>query len=192
MKRSKYLHHRTSSTNSQAGFSLFEYIIALIIVGVGLVCWLNLCVTGVKNGSFVRKLDDIKWNSSAKGVELLRQADQLADQIPVGQQSIGSIAPDAPISPDYSDILNENGWLITYDQNRQPVLIDPLGNKITNAPAASMVGKFLRQWKVVKDLPGKGEITIYVSIVYIDTNQIMRVGKFVKTDGIESKSSPTP
>jgi prepilin-type N-terminal cleavage/methylation domain-containing protein len=174
----------------QRGFSMLEYIVALIIVGVGLVCWLDLCVTGVKNGAFVRKLDDIKWSSGSKAVELLKQADTLAGQIPLGQQTIGSIAPAAPL-PGFYDELNEAGWLIRAGTNGA-ILIDPAGNQHQPKSASDTVVRFVRQWQVVRDLPNKGEISIYVSLVYLDSNQIMRIAKVVKTDGIESTTSPTP
>jgi type II secretory pathway pseudopilin PulG len=154
----------------EAGFSLIEYIIAFVIVGIAIITWLGLTVTGVKNGTFVKKVADARMLATDKASDLIKQTDALVANIPNGQTSIGSIFPNAPMAG-YYDMLDENGN--PYDPNQ-----------------ANSLPKYTRQWIVIKDLPDANEVTIFVSIVY-EKNTIARFAKAVKIDGVTTVSSPS-
>jgi hypothetical protein len=154
----------------QNGFSILEYIVALIIVMVAIVAWLELAATGVKNTTFAKRLDDAETLASSRATELIKQADELVKKIPRGKRRVGSLSPDGR-DRDYSDVLNESLELITSkdrpDENSSP--------------------KFVRQWVVIRDLPGKGEVTVLVSVSYKENNRTRLVGfaRAVKSDGIK-------
>ena len=153
------------------GFTIIECLIALVVVGIAIVAYLELVSTAVKNGTFTRRLDDVKSLASKKASELAKDADSLAKLIPSGKRSIGTLAP-AKLLPGYSQVLNESF---------QPIA-DP-GN--VTSP------KFILQWMIIKDLPQKNEITVLVSCAYKYGNklQIVRVAEAVKTDGIKTRNS---
>ncbi|KAF0233377.1 MAG: hypothetical protein FD167_4691, partial [bacterium] len=49
------------------------------------------------------------------------------------------------------------------------------------------IAKYRRQWLIAKDKPNIGDITVYVVIVYQDTNVLARSMSLIKVDGISSK-----
>jgi hypothetical protein len=55
---------------SESGFSILEYIVALILITVAFVTVLELTATGVKNGSFVQRLGDVQSLATSKASEL--------------------------------------------------------------------------------------------------------------------------
>lgn len=54
-------------------------------------------------------------------------------------------------------------------------------------PSQSTIPKFRRQWAVVKDFPGVGDVTLSVVIVAIQTNQIVSSNIITKIDGLTIK-----
>jgi hypothetical protein len=157
-------------SRSEAGITIVEYIVALLIIGIVFVSLLELASTGVKNGVFAQKLGDVKILATSKATELIKDADELVKKIPKGKRRIGSITPSLAIDG-YFDRLDANGELIVAtDLQKRPV-------------------KFIRQWEIVKDLPEKEEVTVYVVVIYKESNQILRLVKAVKSDGISVKGS---
>jgi hypothetical protein len=174
--------------NKEAGFSLLEYIIALVLVMVAFVTWLQLTTTGVKNGRFVQKLADVKALSSNKATELGEQAETILQKFTANQTKLGSLEPNNPvINPALNccyEQLNYRGDLITIDPNTgKQVLITQNKQVITNPAPNELIAQFTRQWIIIKDEPTVGDVTIYVSVADKDPNQIVRVAKLVKTDG---------
>jgi hypothetical protein len=149
----------------EAGLTILEYIIALIIVMVAFVTWLSLTSTGVRNGVFVKKLADVKWLSSQKAAELSDKATVILKQIPQTEQKIGSIAPNKA-EAGYFDLLDETG------------------NLITDESGSIGTARYIRQWMIVKNFPVEGNISIYVSVSYKATNKVIRLAKVIKTDGL--------
>src|ERR1044071_10418761 len=92
----------------EAGLSSLEYIIALIIIMIAFVGWLNLTSTSIRNAGFVKKLADVNALASTKISQLDSQVNSLVAAIPSGQSQIGSLAPDAPING-YFEQLNQAG-----------------------------------------------------------------------------------
>src|SRR5205085_9628832 len=121
------MNKRVHDRAGEAGISILEYIIALVLVMIALIAWLELTATGVKNGTFVKRLGDVESLSSSKAAELARQANTLIKIIPNGQRKIGSIAPNAQIDG-YSDLL------------------DGYGNVIPESEQHKKIVKFVRQW----------------------------------------------
>lgn len=54
-------------------------------------------------------------------------------------------------------------------------------------PSQSTIPKFRRQWAVVKNFPGVGDVTFSVVIVAIQTNQIVSSNIITKIDGLTIK-----
>ncbi|MBL8150306.1 MAG: hypothetical protein JNN15_10315 [Blastocatellia bacterium] len=153
----------------ESGFSAIEYVIALILVMVAFITWLELTVTAVKNGEFVGKIGDLRAISSEKASELAKIADRIAMTIPRGSQKIGSVAPN-PALPDFSDYLDEDGRQVNVDSTEAKLRV-----------------KYLRQWMIVKDHPNTGDISVYVTVKNSEKNRVLRLTKIVKTDGISIK-----
>ena len=153
----------------EAGISIVEYIVAVTLIGIAFVTWLELTSTGVKNGTFAQRLGDVKSLATSKATELAKDADKLIKDIPKGKRKIGSITPGQAMSG-YFELLDSKGELISsaYSKNTQV--------------------KFVRQWLIVKDLPYKDEVTVYVAVIYKDTNRVLRLAKAVKADGINIKA----
>src|SRR5262249_3023426 len=156
---------KKTEMRNDAGTSLMEYIIALLLVATAFAAWLNLTATGVSNGTFTKRLGDVKDLASSKAAELAKQSDELVKAIPKNQRFIGSIAPGEPMEG-FFDELDESGRTSPVER-KTPV-------------------KFERQWIIGKDLPGKGEVTVFVSVAQKIGNRlsILRIAKAVKTDGL--------
>ena len=150
---------------SEAGISILEYIIALVLVMIAFVTWLELTATAVKKGTFVKRLGDVEALASSKAADLAKQADELVKKIPKNQGKAGSVAPSKPVGG-YFELLDESGQVIP--------------------DTSKALSKFERQWLIIKDLPGKNEVTVYVSVLYKERNRtsIFRLTKAVKTDGM--------
>ncbi len=147
------------------GFSIFEYLVALIIVTIAFLSWLQLTVTTVQNGAFVKRLADVGSLSSSKASEVLKNAEKAFADSPPTVQTVGTIAPHA-VSEGYYDLLDRSGRVLTSYQSK------------------SEIG-FVRQWMIVRDLPVKGGYSVYVSVVCMETRRLMRLAKATKIDGIE-------
>lgn len=170
MKRFDQIEGLRKKRNGEAGVTILEYIIALVIIMVAFIAWLELTATAVKNGSFVKRIGDVKGLASSKAADLAKRADELVKKIPKNQRRAGTVFPNRPIDGYFE-------------------LLDASGAAIPNARKA--LSYFERQWLVVKDLPAKGEVTVHVSVVYKEAGRtsIIRYADAVKTDGLtESKS----
>lgn len=173
----------TSSINvnrlkNEAGISAFEYVIALIIIMIAFVGWLQLTSTAVKNGTHVRKLGDIGWLAAAKATELSDRAEALIKNIPANQAQVGSIAPDKTIEGFY-DLFDEAG--------RPLCKTDTAGKINCQLLTANAIPKFVRQWLIVKDHPKANDISIYVTVSHKDSNKIVRQVREVKTEAVLTK-----
>ena len=173
----------------QAGFSLLEYIIALTILMIAFVAWLQLTATAVNNGRFVQKLADVKTLSSSKVMELSQRATAIVQSFSPGQSRVGSLEPDNLVSG-YFDELNESGCIISRNPQGQLVLdcsnvSAPPSAGVNPTFSQSAVPKYLRQWMIVRDQPTIGDISVYVSVAYKEPYHITRLEKIVKTDGFK-------
>ncbi|MBI4852361.1 MAG: type II secretion system protein [Acidobacteria bacterium] len=61
-------------------------------------------------------------------------------------------------------------------------------NATTTTPTNSTIPRFRRQWLIAKNKPNEGDTTIYVVIVYQDTNILARSIALVKVDGATTMS----
>lgn len=200
--------------NSSKGFTLIETIIAVAIGAIIFGGIATLCVSTVKNAKFVEKLTDTNTLLSQKMSDLLNNASVETAKIPKDVLRVGSINPSSPVSG-YFDTLNESGCLIS-NPITSPVLEPPIkaGARLgtgklgdldsntgdsTTQPALncststftttsqSLIPKFRRQWVIVKDFPGVGDMTFSVVIVAIQTNQIVTASTITKSDGVSIK-----
>ncbi len=153
------------------GFSTLEYVVALIIVMIAFVSWLSLLSTGVRNGTFVKRVADVNALSSSKATELIKQSETIIQAIPTGETTIGSIAPN-PLIQGYFDYLDEFGKVLV---NNVPP--DELGIRKRFNP------KYTRQWQVFKDYPRVGDVSVLVSVFSNDTNKLVRLTKLVRPKG---------
>ncbi len=76
--------------------------------------------------------------------------------------------------------------------NGEPIDIpDPNAIDCSNAtiaePTNSTIAKYRRQWLIAKDKPNTGDTTVYVVIVYQDTNVLARSMSLIKVDGTSIK-----
>src|SRR5205823_1340345 len=129
---------RTSRLANEMGFTLFEYIIALIIVMVAFVAWIGLSTTAVKNGQFVSKLADVKALATSKAAELAGNESLIAQNFPMGITSMGSLEPDN-INPGccYEE-LNRSGCIIKIDASGNRSLnCGNIGNPPAHLPPGS-------------------------------------------------------
>lgn len=155
---------------SQAGLSAIEYVIALIIVMIAFVGWLQLTPSTIKQGAFTKKLADVSLLCSAKSIELSPKAVDLVKSLPKGG-SVGSIAPQSPING-FNDQLNNAGEIIstlagTQSANQDKVIV------------------FKRQWMIVRDLPNDNDVTIFVSVSYNGSSgKVVKVTKKVNIEAI--------
>lgn len=147
------------------GFSTFEYLVALIIVTIAFLSWLQLTVTAVQNGAFVKRVADVGSLSSSKASEVLKNAEKAFADSPSTIQTVGAIAPHA-VTEGYYDLLDRSGRVLTNYQSK------------------SEIG-FVRQWMIVRDLPVKGSYSVYVSVVCVETRRLMRLAKATKMDAIK-------
>lgn len=223
---------------SAKGFSLLEYIIAFVLIGVVMSTLFALTVGGVKNGRFVQKLADVKVLASQKATDLYKDLPNQLKNIPLNQSVAGSIDPNNP-AQGYFELLNDSGCIVsksalppgsgggtggTKGDNPPPgdgtgggtgggkgLVAEGDGGLLggpkdgggtgevpetktmdcTNAtvekPSNSAFPRFRRQWLIAKDKPNIGDATVYVVIVYQDTNILARSSVLIKVDGTSSR-----
>jgi prepilin-type N-terminal cleavage/methylation domain-containing protein len=178
---------KTDSSTDQAGFSLMEYLVALILIGIALVAFLELTATGVKNGVFAKRLGDVKSLATGKAAELARDADRVVNGFKKGQRIKGSLTPGNPADGCF-ELLDGDGEVINgFKVEEAPIeYIDGKIKVIGEPKFRTPTARFVRQWMYVNDLPDKGEITVFVVVVSKDTNQIIRTAKAVKIDGLSN------
>ncbi|MEW6736444.1 MAG: prepilin-type N-terminal cleavage/methylation domain-containing protein [Acidobacteriota bacterium] len=169
------------------GFSLLELAIAILLLGLLVGAWLQTVTSTIRNDLFLQKLGDVNALSSDKAGQLIKQADQLAQMIPSDQLSIGAIAPNDPV-PGFFDTLDENGNVIGGVPDKRLGPHGLLGDGQDGGPkggdkGSSPVVKFIRQWLIVRE-PDSKDITVYVSLVYKDSNQITRIARAARVDGL--------
>jgi prepilin-type N-terminal cleavage/methylation domain-containing protein len=97
--------------HKQQGFSLTEYMIATILIGIIFAGVGKIMLSTVNNGRFSQKLTDVNLLSLKKATDLYNDSVNQANLIPENQTQIGSIDPNNPISG-YFDLLNESGCLL--------------------------------------------------------------------------------
>lgn len=100
-----------SKYRNKNGFSLLEFIIAIILVGLVITILFSITVTGVKNGRFVQRLADVRTLASQKATQLFNDIPNQVKNFPVGQTQAGSLDPNNPVNG-YFDLLNDSGCLI--------------------------------------------------------------------------------
>lgn len=157
---------------NQRGISIIEYIIALLIVTIGIVSWLELTTSAVQTGTHVEKLSITKDLAREKATELAKNANTLFAQVPQTIDTLGSITPNAPIV-NYSDYLDYQGNTIPNNQS---------------SPSTT-IPKFIRQWLLVRNEPNNNDFTIVVSVVYAENNRIVRIAKSVVSDTTNATSA---
>ncbi|MEW6732422.1 MAG: type II secretion system protein [Acidobacteriota bacterium] len=183
-----------ANLDSQRGITLLELAVAILLLTILVAAWLGFVHQTIVSGRFSQKLADVNALTFDQAGRLIKDADNLVLQVPDGQQSIGSIAPADPI-PSYFDLLDENGKPINGradDKGSDEPPDDgfeggpgghsggPRGGSNSGTPVA----KFVRQWLVVKNLPGTGDVAVFVSVKYLQTNQILRISRASRVDGI--------
>lgn len=94
------------------GFSLVEYMIAAILIGIMFGGLGKIMLTTINNGRFVQKFVDVNVLSLKKASELYNDSINQVNLIPKNQTQIGSINPNNPING-YFDLLNESGCLLS-------------------------------------------------------------------------------
>lgn len=147
------------------GFSTFEYLVALIIVMIAFISWLQLTVTAVQNGTFVRRLADVGTLSSSKASEVLKDSEKVFAHLPPSVNTIGAIAPQ-PVIDGYYDLLDSSGQPLTSYQSKSEI-------------------RYIRQWVIKRDLPAKGNYSVFVSVLCLQTHRVLRLAKATKLDGIQ-------
>ncbi|MEW6734611.1 MAG: prepilin-type N-terminal cleavage/methylation domain-containing protein [Acidobacteriota bacterium] len=179
--------------HGSAGFTLLEVVVAIVLLGILAAAWLQLAGNTISSGRFAQKLADVNALATGKASELIKNADTLVQTLPEGQKTLGAIAPNPPING-YFDLLDESGRTLTSGGVEKS---GPRGSEGGDSgdggprggEGSGFVAKFVRQWLIVKDHPGPGSVTVYVSVIYKDSNRILRLAKAVKTDGISSDPS---
>lgn len=215
------------------GFSLIEYIIAFVLIGVVMSTLFTMTVGGVKNGRFVQKLADVKVLASQKATDLYKDLPTQLKNIPLNQFVAGSIDPNNP-AQGYFELLNDSGCIVSKsalppgsgggtggtkgdnpptgggtgggkglvaegdggllggpkdgggtDQNPEKTM--DCTNATVEKPSNSAFPRFRRQWLIAKDKPNIGDATVYVVIVYQDTNILARSSVLIKVDGASSR-----
>lgn len=147
------------------GFSTFEYLAALIITMIAFISWLQLTVTAVQNGTFVKQLADVGMLSSSKASEVLQDSEKVFANLPPSVNSIGAIAPH-PVVDGYYDLLDSSGQPVTSYQSKSEI-------------------RFIRQWVIIRDIPSKGSYSVFVSVLCPQTHRVLRLANATKFDGIQ-------
>jgi hypothetical protein len=149
---------------NETGFTFVELIIGLLILTIALLGVFDLASRGIKDSHFIQKLSDVQMLSAQKAAQVLNDSEVIFKALPAQTEKVGSIAPQEPVIG-YSDLLDYNGRIIDAENQAAP--------------------KFIRQWMLVKNHPSKGDLAVYCSVVYKDTNKIIRIARSVKVDGMK-------
>lgn len=200
------------SRHNTSGFTLLECAIAAILISIALGSLMKLAFTVIKNTTFDQKIADSKILITQKNTALFKDLANQISKIPSGQSKAGSVDPTAPIRG-YYDFLNESGCLILNQSSQSGSgastglvgsgSIDTIGSgsidttgglasldcslSTSTTPSNSTIAKYRRQWLISKDFPNHGDVSLAVTIVYQQTNQIADTFMITKTDGTTTK-----
>lgn len=171
---------------SKRGFTLFECVVAASIMVIALLAVMSLCVTATKNAKFAERAIDSNVLISQKSNDLFNSLSRELSKFPKGQVQVGSINADQPIAG-YYDTLNQYGCIIGTTNGTNGILstVD-CSHAVTNSPVQDVTPKFRRQWTIKKNYPRTGDVTIAVTLVYIDLNQITKTLLKTKSDGLST------
>lgn len=169
---------------SNRGFTVLELLIAAVILAIALTAIVGVAVSSVKNASFSRHDIDSQNLLSNKSSLLLTNLTSELSKFPKNATQVGSIDPQQVVAG-YYDLLNDSGCVIQSSKT----LINNLDCSASTSPnpIQSTTPKFRRQWAIKKDYPYTGDVTIGVTIIYIQSNEIVRTLVRSKTDGLTSK-----
>ncbi len=199
--------NRTNTHNTKnniKGFTLLECAIAAILVTIALGSLMKLVFAVIKNTTFDQKVADSKVFIAQKNTDLFKDLPNQVAKIPVGQTKIGSVDPTVPMTG-YYDFLNESGCLLVSQSGGTGGgkttglgstdtgaiggalnTIDCSNSTVAN-PSTSTVARYRRQWMMIKDFPLNGDVSMVVTIVYQQTNQVADTSIITKTDGSNTK-----
>ncbi len=197
-------YNNTHNKHNTSGFTLLECAIAAILITIALGSLMKLAFTVIKNTTFDQKVADSKILITQKNTTLFKDLANQISKIPSGQSRAGSVDPTAPITG-YYDFLNESGCLILNRSSQSGSgastglvgsgSIDTTGGlasldcsaSTSTTPSTSTIVKYRRQWLISKDFPNPGDVSLAVTIVYQQTNQIADTFMITKTDGTTTK-----
>lgn len=171
--------------DNSKGFTVLELVIAAVVLVVALTAIVGVAVSSVKSANFSRHDIDSQNLLNHKASLLLTNLGSELKKFGVNVSQVGSVNPEQLVAG-YYDVLNDSGCVILQSAT-------DLGNNLdcsvanTSRPLQSTTPTFRRQWTIRKDFPSQGDVTIAVTIICIQSNEIVRTLVQSKTDGISTK-----